>query len=241
MGLGRWAPQRDVGGVLAPPQHRIRHSRQFIPPERAKALLVCARVRSRAARPRPQHRDLEHRQLVGNGRAARKRVRSGVSHAEERRLRGVAASRQGASEPPGTDHLRCRERRPHRHGISLAGAFATSQLQGHSDARSPIRSELSGRLVPAEEPSPSSPTAESRELLEQEDVRAATPPGAQPGWRNVEEPERRNRELRSEIAHLAIEAYCREEISRGRVLELSKMLGMKGDVLLRLAKAAREE
>ena len=58
---------------------------------------------------------------------------------------------------------------------------------------------------------------------------------------NVEEPEHRDRELRSEIAHLAIEAYRREEISRGRVLELSKMLGMKADVLLRLAEAARGE
>ena len=58
---------------------------------------------------------------------------------------------------------------------------------------------------------------------------------------DVEEPEHRDRELRSEITHLAIEAYRREEISRGRVLELSKMLGMKGDVLLRLAEAARGE
>ena len=45
----------------------------------------------------------------------------------------------------------------------------------------------------------------------------------------------------SEIAHLAIEAYRREEISRGRVLELSKTLGMKADILLRLAEAARAE
>ena len=81
---------------------------------------------------RPQHRDLEYRQLVGIGRTARKRVRSSVSHAEERRLRGVAASRQGASQPPGTDHLRCRERWPHRRGVSLSGAFATDQLQGTS-------------------------------------------------------------------------------------------------------------
>ena len=54
-----------------------------------------------------------------------------------------------------------------------------------------------------------------------------------------EKPQYRDRELRSEIAHLAIEAYRREEISRGRVLELSKRLRMKGDVLLRLAEAAR--
>ena len=85
--------------------------------------------------------------------------------------------------------------------------------------------------------------AESRELLEQEEF------GRQllrelSIFRDFEEPEVRqypDRELRSEIAHLAIEAYRREEISRGRVLELSKTLGMKGDVLLRLAEATRGE
>ena len=60
---------------------------------------------------------------------------------------------------------------------------------------------------------------------------------------DVGEPEQRrhwDRELRSEIAHLAIEAYRLEEISRGRVLELGKMLDIEGDTLLRLAQAARE-
>ena len=50
-----------------------------------------------------------------------------------------------------------------------------------------------------------------------------------------------DRELRSEIAHLAIEAYRREEISRGRVLELSKTLGIDSDLLLHLAEVARGE
>ncbi|MYF69905.1 MAG: ImmA/IrrE family metallo-endopeptidase [Proteobacteria bacterium] len=50
-----------------------------------------------------------------------------------------------------------------------------------------------------------------------------------------------DRELRSEIAHLAIEAYRREEISRGRVLELSKTLRIGGDTLLNFAEAARGE
>ena len=85
--------------------------------------------------------------------------------------------------------------------------------------------------------------AESRELLEQEEfgrqlLRELSMFG------DVEETEARryrDRELRIEIAHLAIEAYRREEISRGRVLELSKTLGMEGDVLLRLAEAARRE
>ena len=56
-----------------------------------------------------------------------------------------------------------------------------------------------------------------------------------------EEPRHGDRELRSELAHLAIEAYRREEISRGRVLELSKMLGITGEVLLQLAEATRAE
>ena len=50
-----------------------------------------------------------------------------------------------------------------------------------------------------------------------------------------------DRELRSEIAHLAIEAFRREEISRGRLLELSKPLRIDGDTLLDLAEAARGE
>ena len=51
----------------------------------------------------------------------------------------------------------------------------------------------------------------------------------------------RDRELRSEIAHLAIEAYRRQQISRGRVLELSRLLRIAGDTLLRLAEEARSE
>ena len=85
--------------------------------------------------------------------------------------------------------------------------------------------------------------AESRKLLDQEEfgrqlLRELSMFG------DVEETDARryrDRELRIEIAHLAIEAYRREEISRGRVLELSKTLGMEGDVLLRLAEAARGE
>ena len=38
---------------------------------------------------------------------------------------------------------------------------------------------------------------------------------------------------------LPFEAYRREEISRGRVLELSKALRIRGDTLLRLAQVAR--
>ena len=50
-----------------------------------------------------------------------------------------------------------------------------------------------------------------------------------------------DRELRNRVAHLAIEAYRREEISRGRVLELSKTLRIAGNTLLELARAARGE
>lgn len=54
-----------------------------------------------------------------------------------------------------------------------------------------------------------------------------------------ERPKYWDRELRSEIAHLAIEAYRLEEISRGRILELSKTLRIKGDTLINFADAAR--
>ena len=59
----------------------------------------------------------------------------------------------------------------------------------------------------------------------------------------LEAPEQRrhwDRELRSEIAHLAIEAHRREEISRGRLLDLSKALEIDGDAFLILAQAAHE-
>ena len=56
-----------------------------------------------------------------------------------------------------------------------------------------------------------------------------------------EEQHYRDRELRSEVAHLAIEAYRREEISRGRLLELSAILSVTGDTLLSLGEAARGE
>jgi hypothetical protein len=46
-------------------------------------------------------------------------------------------------------------------------------------------------------------------------------------------------ELRGRIAQLAIEAYRSEEISRGRLLELSRDAGLCGEALLTLAEAAR--
>ena len=47
-----------------------------------------------------------------------------------------------------------------------------------------------------------------------------------------------DRELRRQVAGLAIEAFRREQISRGRLLELSKPLGVPGSKLLKLAEAA---
>lgn len=49
----------------------------------------------------------------------------------------------------------------------------------------------------------------------------------------------RHRELRSEIAGLAIEAYRREEISQGRLLELSSLLETDGRQLLELGETLR--
>ena len=82
---------------------------------------------------------------------------------------------------------------------------------------------------------------ESQELLEQDDV------GRQylkVLFEDVDETGRRrywNRDTRSEIAHLAIEAYRRGQISRGRVLELSEILDIPGDTLLNFAQVARGE
>ena len=84
---------------------------------------------------------------------------------------------------------------------------------------------------------------ESRELMEQENF-GRKYLKALDMFGEVGEPEQRrrwDRELRSEIAHLAIEAYRRKEISRGRILELSKKLNIDGGLLLRLAQVARGE
>lgn len=51
----------------------------------------------------------------------------------------------------------------------------------------------------------------------------------------------RDHNLRDEIAYLALEAYRRMEISRGRILELSGLLDLDGDSLLRLANSMRDE
>ena len=84
---------------------------------------------------------------------------------------------------------------------------------------------------------------ESRELLKQKDFgcRYLKAPSM---FSDVGEPEQRHyrdRELRSEIAHLVIEAYRSEEILHGRVLELSKTLRIDGDILLVLAEVAHGE
>jgi hypothetical protein len=50
-----------------------------------------------------------------------------------------------------------------------------------------------------------------------------------------------DRELRSQVTRLAIEAFRREEVSRGRLLDLSKLLGIPGTKLVALAEAARSE
>lgn len=56
-----------------------------------------------------------------------------------------------------------------------------------------------------------------------------------------EQEENWDRELRTEVANLAIEAYRREEISRGRLTELGKILSIPGEILLELGEAARGE
>ncbi len=56
-----------------------------------------------------------------------------------------------------------------------------------------------------------------------------------------EQQQYQDRELRNEIAHLAIEARRRDKVSGARILELSKSLRIPGDTLLNLAEAARGE
>ena len=53
--------------------------------------------------------------------------------------------------------------------------------------------------------------------------------------------EREERELKTQIIQLAIEAYRREEISRGRLLDLSQQLGVSGAMLIELAEAVKDE
>lgn len=53
--------------------------------------------------------------------------------------------------------------------------------------------------------------------------------------------ERQDRELKSQVVHLAIEAYRREEISRGKLLDLSKKLDLPGRRLIELAEAVKED
>lgn len=50
-----------------------------------------------------------------------------------------------------------------------------------------------------------------------------------------------DRELRSQVTRLAIEAYRRDEISRGRLLDLGMQLGIPGPKLVALAEAAMME
>ena len=50
-----------------------------------------------------------------------------------------------------------------------------------------------------------------------------------------------NLELRRQVTRLAIEAYRRDEISRGRLLGLAKSLNIAGAKLVALAEAARAE
>lgn len=58
---------------------------------------------------------------------------------------------------------------------------------------------------------------------------------------HVNSPPKEDKELVAQVAHLAIEAYRREEISRGRVLELAELLGLAPKRLLSLAQAAKTE
>jgi len=53
--------------------------------------------------------------------------------------------------------------------------------------------------------------------------------------------DKRDRELVAQVAQLAIEAYRREEISRGRLMEIARTLNKPGQQLLRFAEASRKD
>lgn len=91
-------------------------------------------------------------------------------------------------------------------------------------------------------------STECGELLEHEDDGRRLLKALRRHWDLEEEPETAGNmqpgpgdELTSQVAWLAIEAYRREEISRGRLLELAEPLEMPGRELLDLAEAARAE
>ena len=48
-----------------------------------------------------------------------------------------------------------------------------------------------------------------------------------------------NRELNAQIAYLSVEAFQRGELSRGRLLDLSKLLEISGKELLQLAESGK--
>lgn len=50
-----------------------------------------------------------------------------------------------------------------------------------------------------------------------------------------------DREIKSQVVYLAAEAYRREEISKGRLLDISKKLGFSGRDLIKLAEAAKKD
>lgn len=56
----------------------------------------------------------------------------------------------------------------------------------------------------------------------------------------TEQKEYRDRELKTQVVHLVIEAYRREAISRGKLLDISKKLGLPGRKLIELAEAAKD-
>ena len=84
--------------------------------------------------------------------------------------------------------------------------------------------------------------SESSKLLSQEDIghEFLSELGMRDDLEESKSRQTNDLSLRREIASLAIEAYRREEISRGRILELATDLGMSGETVLRLADAARD-
>lgn len=88
------------------------------------------------------------------------------------------------------------------------------------------------RMGVSDGPKPDDDELESWKELAEKSLYASEPA------ENSDHPEYPDRGLRDEIAHLAVEAYRRELISRGRLMDLGTILEIHGETLLDIAERA---
>ena len=88
------------------------------------------------------------------------------------------------------------------------------------------------RMGVSDGPKPDDDELESWKELAEKSLYASEPA------ENSDRPEYPDRGLRDEIEHLAVEAYRRELISRGRLMDLGAILEIHGETLLDIAERA---